>query len=218
MAHVASKEKQMPTLAEVRARKQTLPTREKRVCLDLAAISEVEVLEVKEGDLRLEVESLEKAEGARARKASEGKNPRLAEIETELAQIKAEKEALFDRMRESEGSVTLRATDGGKWHRFKEANPARGEDEPKLAKLDEKITWGVCNASALLDDLAEYVATWDGEELQPGDWATIAVQIAPADLRDIVTTVVGMHENLNGAIVPPKSHSGSGKTEGSATN
>lgn len=207
----------MPTLAEVRARKQTLPTREKRVCLDLAAISEVEVLEVKEGDLRLEVESLEKAEGARARKASEGKNPRLAEIETELAQIKAEKEALFDRMRESEGSITLRAVTGGEWHRFKEANPARGEDDANH-KLDEKIAWGVCNASVLFDELPRFVAAWEGEELQPGDWVTIADQIAPADLRDIVTTVVGMHENLNGAIVPPKSHSGSGKTEDSATN
>ena len=217
MAHVAIKEKQMPTLAEVRARKQTLPTREKRVCLDLAAISEVEVLEAKEGDLRLEATSLEEAATSRARKASEGKNPRLTEIETELAQIKAEKEALFDRMRESEGSITLRAVTGGDWHRFKEANPARGEDDANH-KLDEKIAWGVCNASVLLDELPRFVAAWEGEELQPGDWVTIADQIAPADLRDIVTTVVSMHENLNGAIVPPKSRSGSGKTEGSATN
>ncbi|HEY9251011.1 MAG TPA: hypothetical protein VIP58_03475 [Nocardioides sp.] len=209
MAHVASKEKQMPTLAEVRARKQTLPTREKRVCLDLAAISEVEVLEAEKRDLLVEAEERKDGTG-RARKASEGANPRLAQIETEM-------EALFDRMRESEGSITLRAVTGGDWHRFKEANPARGEDDANH-KLDEKIAWGVCNASVLLDELPRFVAAWEGEELQPGDWVTIADQIAPADLRDIVTTVVSMHENLNGAIVPPKSRSGSGKTEGSATS
>lgn len=209
MAHVASKEKQMPTLAEVRARKQTLPTREKRVCLDLAAISEVEVLEAEKRDLLVEAE--ERKDGTtRARKASEGANPRLAQIETEM-------EALFDRMRESEGSITLRAVTGGDWHRFKEANPARGEDDANH-KLDEKIAWGVCNASVLLDELPRFVAAWEGEELQSGDWVTIADQLAPADLRDIVTTVVSMHENLNGAIVPPKSRSGSAKTEGSATN
>lgn len=198
----------MPTLAEVRARKQTLPTREKRVCLDLAAISEVEVLEAEKRDLLVEAE--ERKDGGRARKASEGANPRLAQIETEM-------ESLFDRMRESEGSITLRAITGGEWHRFKEANPARGEDDANH-KLDEKIAWGVCNASVLLDELPRFVAAWEGEELQSGDWVTIADQIAPADLRDIVTTVVSMHENLNGAIVPPKSRSGSGKTEGSATN
>ncbi|MFJ9387700.1 hypothetical protein ACIRON_02695 [Nocardioides sp. NPDC101246] len=198
----------MPTLAEVRARKQTLPTREKRVCLDLAAISEVEALENEKRNLL--VEASEREERGRARKASEGENPRLAEIEAEM-------EALFERMRESEGSITLRAVTGGEWHRFKEANPARGEDDPNH-KLDDKVAWGVCNASVLLEELPRFVAAWDGEELQPGDWVTIADQLAPADLRDIVTTVVTMHENLNGAIVPPKSRSGSAKTEGSATN
>lgn len=199
----------MPTLAELRARKQTLPTREKKVCLDLAAVSEVEALEREKGDLLVSASNA-KDEGGKARKGAEGENPRIAEIDAEM-------ERLFDRMRESEGAITLRAITGGEWHRFKEANPARGEDDPNH-KVDERIAWGVCNATALLDELPRFVAAWDGDELQPGDWVTIADQIAPADLREIVTTVVQMHEGLTGAILPPKSRSASGKTGDSATN
>jgi hypothetical protein len=84
-----------------------------------------------------------------------------------VAEIDAELAALFDRMRESEGDLLLRAIGGGEWQRFKDDHPAREGN-----KSDEETAYGLCDSTALLADLGRFVVAWNGENFGADDWAS----------------------------------------------
>lgn len=194
------------TLAELRATKPgSLPTRSVTICLDQALLAKAQRLEAEKTDLMV-AEARRTGDGedreGPPRRQGEGPNPRISEIDEDLA-------ALYDEMRASEGDLLLRATSGGKWARWKDDHPARDGNQS-----DETIAYGFCNASDLLDDLGTYVAEWNGEPLAADDWSSwLCDQVAPADLRALCSTVVEMHETR---ITVPKSRSASSAGQTSA--
>lgn len=199
----------MPTLAEIRARKsKALPTHSQIITLDQDLIADIQRLEAERDDLRVDAKRVGE-DGERTgepRKAGEG-----AEIPARLEEIQTELGALYDRVRESEGELILRGISGGDWQRWKDDHPPREGNV-----TDQRIGWGLLNASDLLADLGTFAVSWDGEDLADGDWSVLAEQIPPGDLRELVTAVIGMHERSGVRI--PKSLSGSSTTDDSATD
>jgi hypothetical protein len=193
------------SLADLKAKPKSLPTRTVRICLDQEAVADVQRLDAEKADILLDANRGEVDENGErkgpARRLGEGAQPpRVAEIDAEMA-------ALFDRMRESEGDLLLRAIDGGAWQRFKDEHPAREGN-----KSDEDTTYGLCDSTALLENLGRFVAAWDGENLAVNDWAEwFAAQVAPADLRELCSEVVQLHEAR--VRVPPKPSSASSGTQ-----
>lgn len=185
------------SLAELRAEKASvsLPTRVEKIVLDQALVAKCQRLETEKQDVQvqsLRVGGDEQQDGP-PKRIADGPVPRLAEIDAEL-------EALYDEMRASEGELLLRAISGGKWQRWKDAHPARKDNQS-----DDEITYGLCNATDLLNSLSDYVAEWNGEPLGPGEWDDWFMEkVAPADLRNICTQVVSLHE---ARITVPKSSS-----------
>lgn len=114
------------------------------------------------------------------------------------------------RLADHQVTIGLTGISGGQWQRWKDEHPPR-----QGVASDVAVTHGWCNAADLLDDLARYVTSWDGEPLKPGAWDQLAEQVVYADRRDLVTKVVEMFEN--GVTRSPFSQSGSSTTENSAT-
>jgi hypothetical protein len=176
------------SLADLRAKPKQLPTRTVRICLDQEAVADVQRLDNERRDLLLEAQRRQadsdgERKGPPLRVGEGATPPRVAEIDAEL-------EALFDRMRESEGDLLLRAVSGGEWQRFKDDNPAREGN-----KSDEETAYGLCDSAALLADLGRFVAAWNGETFGPDDWREwFAAQVAPADLSELCRQVVQLHE------------------------
>lgn len=176
------------SLADLKAKPKQLPTRTIRICLDQEALADVQRLDNEKADLLLDVQRSSTTEdGERTgppKRLGEGSiPPRVKEIEAELV-------ALFDRMRESEGSLVTRAVAGGEWQRFKDEHPPR-----EGSKTDEDVAYGLCDSSALLADLGRYVVSWEGEALGATDWTDwFASQVAPADLAELCREVVQLHE------------------------
>lgn len=198
----------MATLAELRAGKATksLPTRVRRITLNLDLLAGIQRLEEEKADLTVQMnrKSSEDRDGTDAvRKMAEGAPPRLEEIREELG-------ALYESLRDSEGEILLRGITGGEWQRWKDEHPPR-ED----SVTDKDVAWGLCNATDLLDDLARFVVSWEGEEFAPDDWdGWFRDKVSAGDLRDLVTDVVAMHE-MSGVRAPKSSPGSSGIEPGS---
>lgn len=188
------------TLADLRKEKDqpaSRPTRVVKACLDQSLLADIQRLTVEKNDLLVaeNARSAESEDGEQSgppRRVGQGPDPRLAEIEVEL-------EALYERLRETEGEILLRATDGGSWMRWKDAHPAREKNE-----VDERLAYGLCDATALLDDLGRYAVAWNGDDFGPGEWAWFSEKVAPADLGACITAVVELHESR---VAAPKSRS-----------
>lgn len=199
----------MPTLAELRARKsKALPTHSQVITLDQDLIADVQRLESERNDLLADASRVGE-DGERngpPRKAGEG-----SRIPARLEAIDVELGALYDRIRESEGELILRGISGGEWQLWKDEHPPREGNV-----TDQRIGWGLLNASDLLADLGRFAVSWDGDALAEGDWPMLADQMPPGDLRELVNAVVAMHERSGVRI--PKSLSGSSTTEDSATD
>lgn len=191
------------TLAQLRDRNtKNLPEHVQRITLDQNLLADVERLEAEEAELREDMGRADSDGNATKppRKASEKvRPPRLDEVEAELAEM-------CDRIRASEGELLLRGVTGGEWQRWKDEHPPR-ED----SVTDTRVGYGLVNASDLLEDLGRYVISWNGEALQPDDWTWFRDQIAAGDLRDIVSSVVLMHERSG--VRAPKSLSVSSSSE-----
>lgn len=177
----------MATLAELRASKpdpESAPTRTYRLCLDHSALADVQRLEGEKNDLLIEALRGGEQEGQKRRKMAEGAvPPRVAEIDAEL-------EAAYDKMRAAEGVLRMRPIPGGEWQRWKDEHPARKDNEADL-----RVTYGRCNATDLMDILGRFAVEWEGEPLAESDWAGVMLpRIAPADLPELCTLVVEMHE------------------------
>lgn len=184
----------MPTLAELRARKsKALPTHSQLITLDQELIADIQRLEGERADLQVDVRRVGE-DGERTGpppKAGEGSQipVRLDEIATELG-------LLYDRVRESEGELILRGISGGEWQVWKDEHPPRDGNV-----ADQRIGWGLLNATDLLADLGRFAVSWDGEDLAEGDWSVLADQMPPGDLRELVVAVVAMQER-SGVRIP----------------
>lgn len=197
------------TLAELRAEKAqpaSLPTHLARLCLDQKVLANIQRLTAEKHHIEITtpapVDDDEKQ--TRPRRAGEGVNPRLAQIDAEL-------EAEYDAMREAEGELLLQAGEGGAWLRWKDDHPPREGNES-----DERLAYGLCNAADLMDDLGSYVVSWNGDDFGPGEWDDwFKAKVAPADLGALVNAVVAMHESR---ILVPKSSTGSSKHLTSVTD
>lgn len=196
------------TLAELRARKpKSLPTHVMRITLEQELIADTERLEMEKSDLMVEFQRTD-AEGERTGpplKAGVGKPKRVVEIDEELR-------VLYDKIRESEGELLLRGITGGDWQAWKDDHPPRPENVTDL-----QVTYGLCNASELLEDLDQFVTAWNGEDLADGDWnGWLKDAVAAGDLRDMVTAVVAMQERSGVRV--PKSLTVSSQTGPSETD
>lgn len=114
------------------------------------------------------------------------------DLKDRAEQIKARMSELLDEMAEDEGELRVRAVDDGDWRLWTDQHPAREKGEPGH-KRDEEVTGGYCNADDLIDDLATYVWSWNGERLADGDWDLLGV--SPADKKQIATLVVSLYES-----------------------
>jgi hypothetical protein len=110
--------------------------------------------------------------------------PRVNEISDRMAEIAG----LMD---EYSGDITITASrDEGDWVQWKIEHPAREEGEPGHG--EDAMIDGVCNATALLADLATYVTHWEGEELGPGQFD--ALELMRPDKKAIAAIVISMYE------------------------
>ena len=175
------------SLADLRAEKRTTrPERSYTACLAPELIAEVQAL-TEELD-RLPQASVVEDEERQGppRRTGQGENPRAAEIKSRLAE-------LLDQMAEYEGELRIRATKtDGEWRQWVNEHPARDEGEAGH-KRDLEVTYGYCNADALIDDLGTYAVGWNGETLDEGDWAMLGV--ANADKKRIATAVASLYES-----------------------
>lgn len=207
----------MPKLADLRAAassttRSALPERNYPLCLAQSLVAEVQALEERR-DVAIVEHRREKThrvgdeEGqGRPRRAAEPANP------PEVEAINARIEELFDEMRQHTGNLVLRGKKAGDWLRWTGENPPR-ED----SALDQRVTYGICDADALFATLHEYVATWEGDPLGDGDWEFILARAAPGDLQELCRIVVQIHDS-RGVTAPPKSRSGSQETAPSSTD
>jgi hypothetical protein len=175
------------SLAELRQSKSTsLPERSYSLCLAAALVAEMQTLTEELATLPIRKRSVgddDKQDGP-PRRAGEGVDPRAAEIQTRMGE-------LWDEMDEHTGELRLRAIKDGDWRLWVDEHPAREDN-----KRDAQVTYGLCDADALIDDLGRYAATWNGEDLAPGDWDFIESKASTADKKAMATTVLVMHEQV----------------------
>lgn len=182
------------SLADLRSKPKQLPTRVVRICLDQEAVAEVQRLESERADLLLEAKR-----AARNEDADSTRPPRRAGEDAEpprVAEIAAELEALWDRMRESEGDILVRAISAGEWQRFKDEHPPREGN-----KSDYEVAFSLLDASALLADLGRWVESWNDEVFTAGAWDEwFKEHVSSADLAEIGRAV--MHAQEDRVTVP----------------
>lgn len=184
------------TLAELRAMSAPkLPTRSERLCLNLELLEKVQRLQAEKEDLLIAAErqaqadlSDEERESlARTRKAGQpvAKPPaRVDEIDAEIAD-------LWEQMRDYEGTLLLRAIDGGRWQAYKDEHPPREDN-----RSDEDNGYGLVNSTDLMRDLGMFAAAWNDEPLADGDWSGwLAARVAPGEVIALVKRVVEMQES-----------------------
>lgn len=177
------------SLADLRAQAATKPTSYPTrvlpdVCLDQEATAEVQRLMAEREALEREDRATTADdENAPPKRMGQGRNPRIAELDAEI-------EARWEKMRPNSGEVLLQGIDGGEWLRWKDANPPREGNQS-----DELLTFGLCNATALAADLGRYVKAWNGEALGPDDWSGwMGKRMSPADQGAAVRIIVELHE------------------------
>lgn len=197
------------SLADLRKEKEkpaSLPTRVVKICLDQALLSDIQRLTAEKSDIAtaaaLAAADSDDSAGP-PRRQGQGVDPRLAEIDAEL-------EPLYERLRETEGELLISARDGGEWIRWKDAHPPRENNE-----VDDRLAYGLCNAADLVADLGKYIVAWNGDDFGPGEWdGWFASKVAPADLGECTKAVVEVHE---ARVSAPKSLSTSSAPQTSVT-
>lgn len=175
------------SLADLRANPpKARPERTLPLCLAPDIVAEVESLTAALDEFDAEAQA-QKTEGPPLR-VGQGASPEAVDLRLKMADA-------LERMRANEGEMTLRATrDDGAWRNWVNAHPARSEDEPGHDR-DQRVTSGICNADALIDDLATYAWKWDGERLADDDWASIFEPVVgSADKAEMAAYVVSMYE------------------------
>lgn len=170
------------SLAELRQSPRVgLPERTYSLCLASTLVGEVQAL-------WSQLEDVEQAEAARSEGDAASRPKRMGEG-SESAKIRKELAKLQAEMVEHTGDLTLRGITEGEWRLWVDGNPAReGNDR------DAAVAYSMCNADALLENIATFAHAWNGAALEAGDWDFIKSKAAPGDLKEIARTVVMMHE------------------------
>lgn len=175
------------SLADLRAqRPQSRPERSLTVCLAPHLVAEVQQLT--EESTRLKPLEADESDTA-PRRMGQGEHPRAVEIRERLA-------ALLDEMAEHEGELRVRASrTDGEWRNWANEHPARDEGEPGHDR-DQRVSYGLCDSDALLDDLATYAYSWNGEPLGDGEFAAlIEPSLGSPDKAEMARAVVSMYES-----------------------
>jgi hypothetical protein len=101
------------------------------------------------------------------------------------------------RMEDNSVRVVLRGKDSGVWGRWVAKHPARDEDdEPAAYERDRRLAAGFCNIDALIADLYEWVAEYNGESPSEDWWEFLSTNGLPADMANAASRVVQMHEQV----------------------
>lgn len=109
----------------------------------------------------------------------------------------AECDRIRGRMAEHTVTLTVRASEFGKWRQWASQHPARDEDtDPAGHARDERYAAGICNVDALIPTLGDYVIDYGGEQPEPDSWAFIEANASPGDLTMLASIVVGLHEQV----------------------
>lgn len=178
------------SLADLRANPpKSRPERSVTICLAPHLVAEVQALTDELANMPTYTPPAA-ADGDRTgppKRSGQGEDPRAPELRDRLA-------LLLDEMAEHEGELRLRATSDGEWRRWANEHPGREEGQPGH-KRDQEVTYGYCDADALIDTLGTYAHSWNGETLGADDWAMLAGNIGGPDLKQIATSVVAMHES-----------------------
>lgn len=191
------------------------------LCLAQDLVSRVQALQAEKTGLEMEAgldqlrspgnpDAPDPDEPTKPRRMGDPRQARVAEIDAEL-------ETLYQEMREHSGDLVLRATPASEWQRWVGDHPARVVDRdangsPVINPVDESVTLGFCDASALLDDLGKYIVSWAGEIVGPDDIAYLIANAAPGDIKEVCRIVVTLHEGP-GARAPKVSSTSSSATE-----
>ncbi|MBS45292.1 MAG: hypothetical protein CMH83_19410 [Nocardioides sp.] len=133
-------------------------------------------------------------------------DPRVDEIHAELVEV-------FEKMQAESGTLGLRAEQSGAWGLWRDAHPPRPgvpADDPDDPRT---ISYGLCDAAALMARLGDFAVTWNGAPLGDGEWAWIESVAPGGDLKEIARAVVQMHEGV-GTHAPKSLRSSSGTATG----
>lgn len=172
------------SLAELRQSSRVgLPTRSYPLCLAPKLAGEVQSLldELQAAMIREAAQT--KGDESAAPPKRMGERLRSAEIRERLAEVQAEAE-------EHTGTLTLQGLTEGQWRIWCDEHPAREDN-----KRDDEIAHGYCNADDLVDNLGLFAHQWNGEDLKAGDWEFIRENAAPAEIKQLASLVVAIHEN-----------------------
>lgn len=115
---------------------------------------------------------------------------------TKARQAADELEGLGPALEAASGTLVLRANlTSGEWRNFVDEHPPRIEGETGHDR-DQRRTFGLVNADALIDGLGRFAHAWDGEPLADGDFdKLLRDNIAPGDLAEMATKVTLMYES-----------------------
>jgi hypothetical protein len=194
----------MASFAEFSSRAASLPTWPMEIFTDLDCDADITRLENERLDILDAQEAAKEAGTARARKAGQGVNPRLAEIEAEL-------KPLYERRAQSVAILKLREMPFGDWGRFVEQHPATKE-----SAIDQVVGWGIVSVVAVSESLGDFIVGWDEEVIPSGAWTDDhTAKIPSGQIQTLIREIVHHQQKL--WEIPPKSQSGSGATEDSAT-
>lgn len=179
------------TLAELRAKPtKARAERKETICTNPEIVARVVELTAKLTSIKLPP-----AAAGGGGEDGEGPPKKLArQAAVDQAGVRVELAAALAEMEAAEGDLILRATDDGEWRRWVDEHPSRKEGEVGYQR-DQEVTFGYCNADDLIDDLATYAYTWEGDRLADGDWALLAENVALPDKKRLAQSVTSMFES-----------------------
>lgn len=124
---------------------------------------------------------------------SEGRPAKMgAGVPPEVAAIREQLRELTDLAADYKGTVTLANTrTEGEWIQWRIAHPAREKGEGGYRE-DMAITLGWCDSDALIDDLATFAVSWNGEPLAKGNFDALGID--RLDKKVMARTVIGWYE------------------------
>lgn len=173
------------SLAELRQSPRVgLPERTYQLCVASKVLGEFQSLLSDLEDAQLADAAKAEGDESAAPPKRMGDSPATAKIRARMTELNAE-------LVEHTGTLTLRGLNEGAWRLWVDEHPAREGNE-----RDDHIAYGYCNADDLIDSLASFAHAWNGDELGSGDWAFLADNAAPGDLKAIAQLVVKMHETV----------------------
>lgn len=182
----------MASLADMRARKAKTgraiaPLSDVvDVCTDPEAFADMARLtdELNELHDQMNADAQKRSDGPR--RVAEGDDPDPKKVELR-EKLRADLAEARERVKASLGQLKVETIDGGAWARWKDEHPPR-----ENSTADVLYGLGIVDTTALLEDLDQWVVSWEGEPLADGDWEMFAP--LSSELARCVQTVVMLQE------------------------